>query len=74
MSVENIEEKNALDELLDLYADKLRIIREEEREVAKLKLQIRALMPSFDFMDIFDKPLSEQLDPITRAQREKQES
>ena len=69
--MENIEEKNALDELLDLYADKLRIIREEEREVARIRLKIQSLRPSFDFMDIFDKPISEQLDPITLAQREK---
>jgi len=68
MSMENkeVEEKSeALDELLDLYADKLQRIREDEREVEKIRLKIQRLRPSFDFMDIFNKPISEQLSPIS---------
>ena len=74
MSNKNIEETRIAEELEHELADELIEIAEREKKVEKLKMAIRTLRPDFDFMDVISKPLSEQLDPITLAQREKQES
>ena len=73
MSDKNIEETRAAEELEHELADELIEIAEREKRVEKLKMAIRTLRPDFDFMDVISRPLSEQLDPITLAQREKQE-
>ena len=68
---------SALEELENKLFETLVDIRAGERRVEKLKMQIRTLKPDFvdlDIIDVIRKPLSEQLDPITLAQREKQES
>ena len=67
---------SALEELENELLETLVDIRAGERRVEKLKMQIRILKPGFvdlDIIDVISKPLSEQLDPITLAQREKQE-
>ena len=67
---------SALEELENELFETLVDIRAGERRVEKLKMQIRTLKPDFvdlDIIDVIRKPLSEQLDPITRAQAEKQE-
>ena len=68
---------SALEELENKLFETLVDIRAGERRVEKLKMQILAIKPDFvdlDIIDVISKPLSEQLDPITLAQREKQES
>ena len=72
----NNDETKSIAELEDELVDVIRTIREGERKEAKIKMMIRALKPDFvdlDIIDVIRKPLSEQLDPITLAQREKQE-
>ena len=68
---------SALEELENKLFETLVDIRAGERRVEKLKMQILAIKPDFvdlDIIDVIRKPLSEQLDPITLAQKEKQES
>ena len=73
----NNDETKSIQELEDELVDVIRTIREGEKKEAKIKMMIRVLKPDFidlDVIDVISKPLSEQLDPITLAQREKQES
>jgi hypothetical protein len=67
---------SAVEELENELVEILLQRKEGERREAKIKMQIRAIKPDFvdlDVMEVLNKPLSEQLDPITLAQRDKQE-
>ena len=75
-SDKNNDETKVVDELENNLFELLVEIRAGERRAEKIKMAIRALKPDFvdlDVMEVISKPLSEQLDPITQAQREKQE-
>ena len=67
---------SAIEKLEDELLETLVTIRAGERKAEKIKMQIRAIKPDFvdlDVIGVLSKPLSEQLDPITQAQRERQE-
>jgi hypothetical protein len=53
--------EKTLEELHELYAHKLQMVRQAEEDIVEIRNEIRARDPKFDFMDIFE-PIDKLLD------------